>query len=120
MNEKLWQDQVMIDDSALAEYAVIEAQQPGFLKQLVSLFAESTETQLSKLEAATQGEDLAAVKLHSHTIKGSALSLGAMQVMALAKHVEANGQDGKCPTLAELEQLWKLRDEALDSLKKRL
>lgn len=72
------------------------------LLKLVNVFLKSMPDEIEKLNQAIQGEDLDAVRLHAHTIKGAAGNLSANAMMAAASTTEQASIDGKSEELAEL------------------
>lgn len=62
---------------------------PGLLRDLLVLAQKSFPEQLQQIGACLQGEEFAALRFKAHTFSGSAASLGADQVAALAMAIES-------------------------------
>ena len=71
------------------------------LATLVEDFIGSTEGMLAALADGPQREDIKLVTRHAHTLKSSAAMVGAMQLSAQARELEAEGKAGD---LSRLDQ----------------
>ena len=61
--------------------------------QLVDVFLEDAPSHLAKLDQAAAKGDIAALVGPAHALKSSSANLGAMQVSAIAKHIEHGARD---------------------------
>jgi signal transduction histidine kinase/CheY-like chemotaxis protein/HPt (histidine-containing phosphotransfer) domain-containing protein len=74
-----------------------------FVELFVEKFLESTGELMATLKEALGGEDLAAIHLQSHSIKGASASIGAESMRLIAAQMEAAAKGG---TLSELPPLY--------------
>lgn len=65
--------------------------------ELVSLFCEDTDTQISDLREAVERRDPAAIRKVSHSLKGSSDNLGASRMAELCAELETLVRDGELP-----------------------
>jgi signal transduction histidine kinase/CheY-like chemotaxis protein len=61
--------------------------------QLVDVFLEDAPSHLAKLDQAAAKGDIAGLVGPAHALKSSSANLGAMQVSAIAKHIEHGARD---------------------------
>jgi CheY-like chemotaxis protein len=97
------------DESALAELRRMHRKDGRtLLDRLLELFEQGTPRLLEELKGAMASHDLAAAGFAAHSLKGSALGLGAHAVAELAGRLEAAAKAGSLagtgPVLAELEK----------------
>lgn len=87
----------VFDHEHLSRYTMSSAE---LEREIIGLFR----MQLPDLIAHLRGEVTAADwRLFTHTLKGSAKAVGAMQIGTIAEMLESVGQDGRMPLLAELD-----------------
>ena len=97
-------------DPAIVEElrALARAGNAGLLGRLQASFARDTPGRLRALRAAVADGDADAVAFTTHTLKGSAANLGAVQVVRLCQRIESLPATAAAgivePLLAELEQ----------------
>ena len=97
-------------DPAIVEQllALAHAGNAGLLDRLQASFARDTPARLQALRDALAAGDADAVVFNTHTLKGSAANLGAVQVVELCRQIEslpASAAAGSVePLLAELER----------------
>lgn len=60
----------------------------SFVKELVDLFVTDSAASMSELQLLLQSNDLTTARQVAHRIKGSALSIGANRLAALASDIE--------------------------------
>ena len=60
----------------------------SFVKELVDLFVTDSAASMSELQLLLQSNDLTIARQVAHRIKGSALSIGANRLAALASDIE--------------------------------
>jgi signal transduction histidine kinase/CheY-like chemotaxis protein len=75
---------------------------PTLVERVLSLFASTAPRQLSDMMAALAAGDLPAVRLVAHALKGSAATIGALELARLLADVEAAARAGRPPTAAQL------------------
>lgn len=86
----------------------------SFLKELVDLFSHDSETSLNELQDSLREGDLVNVKKVAHRLKGSALSIGANRLAALASEIELEPEPGHINESAE--RLTSIRIETINEL----
>ncbi|MCX4189247.1 Hpt domain-containing protein [Methylophaga sp. OBS3] len=78
----------------------------SLLSTLISHFKELAPLTVQEIEQASQENDVNALQLHAHKIKGSALAVGALRVACLAKVIEEEArQDNAFASSEQLAQL---------------
>ena len=60
----------------------------GIVEELIAMFKDDVAARLEALRAAVHGSDLATVKAQAHTVKGSAVQMGATSLMLICHHLE--------------------------------
>jgi CheY-like chemotaxis protein len=99
-----------LDGDALASLRELsDAGEPGMFEELVELFVEDAEPRLEALREAIAARDAATIWETAHAIKGSAGSMGARRMSALASELQAAGTSGDLSGAAAL--LWRLEEE---------
>ncbi len=94
-----------VEDSACFEKAAALERLSGdtnLLDQLTRVFLDNWPASEKRLSAALAAGDAAAATRESHTLKGSALTVGAARVGAVAMQINEFGKQGR---LAEMQQL---------------
>ena len=71
----------------------------SYLERVTGRFDQGTVTAAADLRAAVEGDDAVALRAHAHKLAGGAANLGAREVVALARELEALGSRGP-PTAA--------------------
>ncbi len=88
------------------------------LSKIIEVFSDDVIYQKNELKAALDTEDRDKVKLHAHTIKGSASNLSAMKLQALAKSIEFDALTSDIESLRnQYDLLSQNIDELVDVLK---
>lgn len=64
------------------------------LKEILLSFAEITPDTLAQMEHAIQNQDAEALRLHAHSLKGSAANVGAQSLSELCFKLEEQGKAG--------------------------
>ncbi|MCW5622468.1 MAG: Hpt domain-containing protein [Burkholderiales bacterium] len=67
------------------------------LRQVVTLFIESTPRLLQDIDAGLHSGDLVRLKIAAHTLKSSAANVGATVLSDMARRLEAAARDGSLP-----------------------
>ena len=67
---------------------------------MTARFEESTVAAAADLRTAVEADDAVALRAHAHKLAGGAANLGAREVVALARELEALGESGTTPTAA--------------------
>ena len=79
----------------------------SYLERVTGRFDQGTVTAAADLRAAVEGDDAVALRAHAHKLAGGAANLGAREVVALARELEALGElgttDGGPDLLVRLE-----------------
>jgi HPt (histidine-containing phosphotransfer) domain-containing protein len=71
------------------------AAQAGIIRELIEVFVQDAEQQLGLLQAAAAAGDIGALARISHSIKGSAQSMGAANMIELSRSVEESARLGE-------------------------
>lgn len=88
------------------------------LKDIIDSFLQLLPGQISAIESAAKASDSAALRLHAHTLKGSASNVGAVELSALALTMENMGRDGQPgAAMGQMAELRRLGDRASDALR---
>jgi CheY-like chemotaxis protein/HPt (histidine-containing phosphotransfer) domain-containing protein len=77
-----------LDRQVLATFCEPGGQLSSFGRMLVGQFLEDAASQVSALMDAVRRQDRDALKMKSHSLKGSALTVGAMQLGGLCRELE--------------------------------
>ena len=80
----------------------------AFVSRLIDLYLEESTTRIAALKSAVERQDSSAVRLASHSLKGSSGSVGAIRLAAICDELETlarNGTtlDGSVALIAEIE-----------------
>jgi HPt (histidine-containing phosphotransfer) domain-containing protein len=75
--------------------AFVAIAQPTLIRELVDVFVQDAERQLGLLQAAAAAGDICAVARISHSIKGSAQSMGAANMIELSCALEEGARSGE-------------------------
>jgi two-component system sensor histidine kinase RpfC len=98
-------DPDLIDASRVAQLEDI-ARDPGFLAELIRGFQNDVESLLARTHDALEAGDSEALPDLMHTLKGAAVSVGAIRLAALTREfdalVDAGGAEAAHATFAEL------------------
>ena len=86
----------------------------SFLKELVDLFSHDSETSLKELNDSLREGDLVNVRKVAHRLKGSALSIGANRLAALASEIELEPEPDQLT--GSLQRLTSLHSETINEL----
>lgn len=88
------------------------------LKDIIDSFLQLLPGQISAIESAAKAGDSAALRLHAHTLKGSASNVGALELSTLALTLENMGRDGQPgAAMGQMSELRRLGDRASDALR---
>jgi len=72
-----------------------------FLVELIDVYLADTPNRLALLRQAIEGGDAETCVREAHTLKSSSANLGALELSASAKEMEAAGRAGRTATLAD-------------------
>jgi HPt (histidine-containing phosphotransfer) domain-containing protein len=75
---------------------------PELLKEILDYFLEMAPQQLDDLQAAVAAQDVAAVDLQAHSMKGGAANVGALRLSAAARELEMLAKAGTLEGAGEL------------------
>jgi two-component system sensor histidine kinase/response regulator len=88
--------------------ALAHAGNPDLLERLQASFARDTRARMQALRAAVAAGDADAVAFNVHALKGGAATLGAMEIVATCRQIEASPRaqaaQGLEPLLITLER----------------
>jgi CheY-like chemotaxis protein/HPt (histidine-containing phosphotransfer) domain-containing protein len=86
---------VVLDASRLAEIrSLMTDDDSEFLQNIIEQFISDTGDLIQEMKAALRANDAPALKVAAHTLKSSSASLGATDLSALCKEVQALAADG--------------------------
>jgi len=99
----------MVDPSALDSYREVMGDEwESFVQSLVDTFIETTPQQLDELKRALDERDWETLKRIAHTLKSSAATLGAEQLVNICVEIEAfvkkDDLEGSGVLIAQLER----------------
>lgn len=99
----------VLDPEIVEQLRALErAGNPDLLERLQGSFARDTEARMRALRAAVAAGDAGAVAFHVHALKGGAATLGAMEIVATCRQIEASMREESAqelePLLAALER----------------
>mgnify|MGYP001204868296 CR=1 FL=1 len=98
--------EVQIDLNTIAQIRLLESIRPGVLGQLVGVFERTATTSLARIRQGVLENDLEQLRLTLHSLKGTAGSLGARRLSAIACVFEAEVQTpGTAPVSPRLSAL---------------
>jgi len=72
-----------------------------FVDELVDTFLADAPALLDAIDAAVAADDAAALVAPAHTLKGNSLTLGALELAAVARVLEESGRQGDVSRSAE-------------------
>jgi len=84
----------VVDEAALARLAALRPQGPDPVPEYVALFLDEAPAQLAAVHAALATTDADAVRRAAHALKGSARTIGAAELAALAEQIERHARAG--------------------------
>lgn len=93
---------------------------PDFALELIDQFSDEADLRVKGLQIALECDDMAALKAHAHSLKGSSLVMGANRLAALCSRLEAHvarhpdGQGASAVIAAFSEELAQLRQAFAD------
>lgn len=106
-----------IDPDRIALLRRINPADPSLLPELIGVFLDSAAGLLQQLRQAVEDGDSATLELRAHTLKGSALNLGARTVSELCGRLETLGRQRRTADAAALTaQLADELDRATEAL----
>jgi HPt (histidine-containing phosphotransfer) domain-containing protein len=79
--------------SSLASFAA--PAQANIMRELIDVFVQDAERQLGLIQAAAAAGDIGALARISHSIKGSAQSMGAASMIELSRSMEEGARLGE-------------------------
>lgn len=96
------------------EYLTVNfADSPQLLRELLDLFADDAMIMYHDIREAYLKQDLPAMEMGSHKIKGASASVGAKRIKEVAEKIEVNTRNGDT---TPLEYLLPLLDREIQSL----
>jgi signal transduction histidine kinase/CheY-like chemotaxis protein/HPt (histidine-containing phosphotransfer) domain-containing protein len=84
----------VIDETALERLARLRPHGPDPVPEYVGLFLEEAPSQLAAVHTALAGADSDTVRRAAHTLKGSARTIGAAALAAIAEQIERHAREG--------------------------
>ncbi len=112
-----FQNLPVLSDEMLDQIKTLEAARPGIGAQLVDLFETNAPALLNRMRVGVAQADLDAARVAAHSLKGSASSLGAQRVAAMAKSMEHRLAAGEAVDAIEIDALQTAVHDATDILK---
>jgi signal transduction histidine kinase/HPt (histidine-containing phosphotransfer) domain-containing protein len=103
-----------IDTEMVRRLGEIERSRPGFLARLLVSFGHNQRRFVDAIDALVAANDRERLRVGAHTLKGSAASLGAARLAALAGDLEAIAAEGDWAAITEAGE--RLRAELEPSL----
>jgi HPt (histidine-containing phosphotransfer) domain-containing protein len=82
-----------IDLATIAQVRQLESIRPGVLAQLVGVFQRTASASLARIRDSVQAGEGEQLRLTLHSLKGTAASLGAKRLSAIAGAFEIEVQD---------------------------
>ena len=85
--------------------ALLQLQECGeevLVEELIEMFQADTVSRLDLIRKAVQTADCRIAATEAHTIKGSALQVGAVKVADVCLQIEIAAREGRCAGLASL------------------
>jgi PAS domain S-box-containing protein len=93
---------VEVDRASLESLAALQSEgDPDIVKELVDIFEREAGPRFERLAAAAAAADPDALMREAHGLKGTAASIGAKRLAALAKELEDRGRGGLAAGAAE-------------------
>ena len=89
-----------LDPAAMSRLLDITGGDQGFVDELIDTFIEDATTQIDALRAAAAGGEPEAIVRPAHSLKSNAANVGATELEALARGLEADGRAGEVPDVA--------------------
>lgn len=78
-----------VDRTAWASIAALQRPgQPNVLHKVIGMYLTSSQTQVTQIRQALQGQEYQTIRALAHTLKSSSTTLGAHRLAALAKQLE--------------------------------
>ena len=109
----IYQEIPLVDRKRIDELSLMD-DDGSFLRELVDLFAQDSESSLKEIQSSLAAGDQANVKKLAHRLKGSALSIGASRLGALASEIELAPEEDLMSDA--VEQLAPLHTETINEL----
>ncbi|OIN12739.1 ATP-binding protein [Oceanisphaera psychrotolerans] len=111
----------VVDFGVLDDLAQMDEEGEDLVREMIALFDARVPMLIAQMEQAMRDEDAKALFESSHSLKSSAGNLGAAQLFALAKQVEAVGRRGTTAPAGDLvaalrgcyAQTWQLLQQRL-------
>ncbi|MDP3973088.1 MAG: Hpt domain-containing protein [Candidatus Nanopelagicales bacterium] len=113
-------DGVESTDRAPVDFAVLEPLlaigDGSAVASLIELFRQHGPADVEEIETAASDDDPAAVRMAAHRLRGSAATLGAGRVEAIARRMEEGARSGGLVAARDLDALEAAVAEAIDAL----
>src|ERR1700730_12569997 len=77
-----------LDGTVFGKLVALEADEPGFLAELVGEFQEGARRRLAALHAALEAADASGLVFAAHSLRGSCATIGARRMAVLAGRLE--------------------------------
>ena len=88
------QNKQIIDSKVISDLSEREKNDPGLINDLITIFTETTPSQVQELLLAFNNNDLSNIIYLSHTLKSSCRSLGALDLANDFEKIEYAGKSG--------------------------
>ena len=83
------------------------------ISEILELFREESEANLSALESARKAGDLSELGRAAHALAGSSANIGAGRLWQAAKSLEHSAKEGSLPSAEAIEDLQSLYQETI-------
>lgn len=96
-SEHSWASVPTLDPQVLEELRAFSDEEQDLAEELIALFLDDSPTQLMALQAALSETNLPELERHSHRLKGSAGSIGALRLREICAEIEEHARIGRPP-----------------------
>ena len=103
----------LLNDAPIARFS----HQPGILRSLLELFLDTSSKTIYRIEAGVEEENLEQIAFHAHSLKGTAVELGADDLAELCQKVQLMAKTAdKTSTFALVKDLLNCYKETVAAL----
>jgi len=93
---------------------------PELLQEILEYFMEMAPQQMDQLQAAVESQDVEAVDLQAHSMKGGSANVGAVRLSAVARDLELLAKGGSLEGSVELYERMREEFVALEAVVPRI
>lgn len=117
--ETTWEE-ASLDPAALETLSELVGGDREMMRDIVGAFLEDAPGRLTDIADGLANDDAELVRRAAHTLKGNALTFGALDLADSCKRLEGAAKDGElsgaAPIMAEIERTWAATRPVLESL----